>query len=286
MVRFKLSHFVLSFFITVGLSIKSLTVYGVEQEFCPHWKKLQNGICYIDTLAPEKSILNDSKLFILKIDPNKCSFSLLCSSETKGGNLTAPQWAINFKETIIVNAGMFNMANQRVNKGYLKNYKHLNNPQLNKSYNVMMAMNPIRDSDKSMIISDMTMGKWENIRLNYNSLCQGMRMIDGNGAPLNWDKRPGQSCSMVIGATDLAGNIYFAFTRSPYTHQQMINFMLQIIPAIRTTVYLEGGPEASVYIQTGDTIISKYGSYVSKTFANDANDHFWKLPNVIGIHPK
>jgi hypothetical protein len=88
---------------------------------------------------------------------------------------------------------------------------------------------------------------------------------------------------MVVGATDVSGNIYFAFTRSPYTHQQMIGFLKQLIPTIRTTVYLEGGPEASLYIQTKDTVISKIGSYVSKTYAHDKNDHFWDLPNVIGI---
>jgi hypothetical protein len=98
-----------------------------------------------------------------------------------------------------------------------------------------------------------------------------------------WDKRPGQACSMVVSATDIAGNIYFIFSRSPYTHQKMIDFLISLIPDIRTTVYLEGGPEASLYIQTPDTIISKIGSYVSKTYANDNNDHFWKIPNVIGI---
>ena len=101
-----------------------------------------------------------------------------------------------------------------------------------------------------------------------------------------WDKRPGQSCSMVTGATDITGNIYFIFTRSPYTHQKMIDFLIQLIPDIRTTVYLEGGPEASLYVQTNDTIISKIGSYVSKTYANDNNDHFWKIPNVIGIQSR
>jgi hypothetical protein len=91
---------------------------------------------------------------------------------------------------------------------------------------------------------------------------------------------------MVIGATDSIGNIYFVFTRSPYTHQKMIGFLFVLIPNIRTTVYLEGGPEASLFIQTGDTVISKIGSYVSKTYPNDKNDHFWKIPNVIGINAR
>ena len=31
------------------------------------------------------------------------------------------------------------------------------------------------------------------------------------------------------------------------------------------------------------TVISMIGSYFSETYANDNNDHFWKIPNVIGI---
>jgi len=165
----------------------------------------------------------------------------------------------------------------------MKNYSHINNGKMNGYYNVMMAMNPKKESDPEMMIYDLTCTKWESIRTSYNTWCQGMRMIGCNGNKMAWDKRPGQTCSMVISATDITGNIYFIFARSPYTHQKMIDFMVQLIPDIRTTVYLEGGPEASLYIQTPDTTISKIGSYVSKTYENDNNDHFWKIPNVIGI---
>lgn len=236
--------------------------------------------------APEKSVLNDSKLFILKANPLLCTFGILSTSENKNQNKPADLWAKEFGMNVVVNAGMFNMANKRTNKGYLKNYSHFNNSHLNGRYNVMMAMNPGHLSDTAMLITDMTCRNWESLRSNYHTLCQGMRMIDGSGNPLAWDKRPGQSCSMVIGATDISGNIYFLFTRSPYTHQQVIRYLMRLIPNIRTTVYLEGGPEASLYVQTGDTIISKFGSYVSKTYANDNNDHFWKIPNVIGIRSR
>jgi hypothetical protein len=250
------------------------------------WRELQHGLFFREVDAPEKSILNDSKFFILKADPQLCNFRMLCSSQHKKMNLPADEWARNFGVNVVVNAGMFNMANKRTSKGYLKNFGHINNPHLNANYNVMMAMNPKRFSDTTLIICDMTCRNWENIRSDYNTLCQGMRMIDCNGNPMAWDKRPGQACSMVIGATDISGMIYFIFTRSPYTHQKMIGFLMDLIPGISTTVYLEGGPEASLYIQTADTIISKYGSYVSKTYANDNNNHFWKIPNVIGIQSR
>jgi hypothetical protein len=275
-------------FVISLLSVALLSFSSVSKGQMPHdtitvWHSLLKGISYWEPEAPQKSILNDSKLFILKVDPQLCNFRMLCSSEHKKQNRTADRWAEEFNVNVIVNAGMFSLKNGRTNKGYLKNYSHTNNPVLNGNYNVMMAMNPKKKSFPAMTMYDLSCNSWASIRTNYNSFCQGMRMIDCKGNPLAWDKRPGQACSMVISATDTAGNLYFIFTRSPYTHQTMIGFLIQLIPNVRTTVYLEGGPEASLYIQTNDTIISKIGSYVSKTYANDDNDHFWKIPNVIGI---
>lgn len=278
-----------------GYSIGLFLLYGLlniplfareRQDTGLTWHSLQKGLSYLETDAPEKSILNDSKIFILKANPILCAFQIMNASENKKQNKAADIWAKEFGMNVVVNAGMFNMTNRRTNKGYLKNYSHLNNSHLNGKYNVMMAMNPKLESDTAMIITDMTSRNWKSLQSKYHTLCQGMRMIDGSGNPMSWDKRPGQSCSMVIGATDIEGNLYFIFVRSPYTHQQVIGFLFPLIPKIRTTVYLEGGPEASLYIQTGDTIISKFGSYVSKTYANDNNDHFWKIPNVIGIRSR
>lgn len=268
-----------------GVLMFSISILRAQerQNPLPLWHDLQRGLSYWEPDAPEKSILNNSKIFLLKIAPQLYSFQMLCSSEHGKRNRTADEWAKDFGVNVVVNAGMFNISNGRTNKGYLKNYSHTNNSKLNGYYNVMMAMNPKRNSEPAIMLYDLTCNNWESIRANYYTFCQGMRMIDCNGNRMAWDKNPGQACSMVIGATDITGNLYFIFTRSPYTHQKMIGFLISLIPDIRTTIYLEGGPEASLYVQTNDTIISKIGSYVSKTYANDNNNHFWKIPNVIGI---
>lgn len=256
------------------------------QENLPLWHELDRGLYFREPDAPEKSFLNDSKIFILKIDPRLCKLGVFCSSEYEKKNRTADEWSKDFNLSVVVNAGMFNVANGITNKGYLKNNSHLNNSKFNAGYNVMMAMNPVSDQDPSMIIYDLTCSGWDSIRPKFKTWCQGMRMIDCNGTRMAWNKNPGQTCSMVTGATDISGNIYFIFSRSPYTHQKMIDFLISLIPGIRTTVYLEGGPEASLFIHTSDTTITKIGSYVSKTYANDNNDHFWKIPNVIGVVAK
>jgi len=267
------------------LSFISLNAREVQDKI-PEWHELEKGLYFWEPRAPEASILNDSKIFILKVDPGLCNFGVYCASEHGKQNRTADTWANDFGLSVVVNAGMFNMENASTNKGYLKNNTHFNNSKLNGGYNVMMAMNPKQGAGPDMKFYDLTCTSWESIQTSYQTFCQGMRMIDCNGNRMEWNKNPGQACSMVIGATDIAGNIYFIFTRSPYTHQKMIGFLSSMIPDIRTTVYLEGGPEASLFIQTRDTTISKIGSYVSKTYQNDKNDHFWKIPNVIGIDSK
>ena len=286
--RFRFNGLIILFplILSVLMSATSLLIAQERQIPLPVWHELQRGFSYWEPNAPEKSICNDSKIFILKADPRYCKFRMLSSSEHGKRNRTADVWAKEFDVNVVVNTSMFSMKNARASKGYLKNYSHYNNPHMNGYYNVMMALNPKKKSYPEMMLYDLTCNKWEAIRTNYQTFCQGMRMIGCNGNRMSWDKNPGQACSMVIGATDITGNIYFIFTRSPYTHQKMIDFIIRLIPDIRTTVYLEGGPEASLYVQTCDTIISKIGSYVSRTYENDNNDHFWKIPNVIGIQSR
>jgi hypothetical protein len=249
------------------------------------WKTLMDGMLYVELDAPEKSVVNDSKLTILKIDPQKFDFEFLTRSEHKQAR-TAPDWANEFGKNLVINAGMYKYNRTQANKGYMKNYNHLNNPVKSDYYNAMLAMHPKDPKKLQFAIYDITYEPWEKIRSQYHSLCQGMRMISSKGEPMEFSKRPDQSCSMIIAATDTTGNLYVVFTRSPYTHKTMIKYLQGLPINVRTTVYLEGGPETSLYINTGDTVIAKYGSYVSNTCDNDDNDHFRLVPNVITLKKK
>lgn len=273
---------------TVMLFLRPLSETMAQQssDSAVPWKTLTDGFQYAEVNAPDKSVVNDSRLTFLKIDPSRFEFKFLTASEQDRRMRTAPDWAAEFGQHIIVNAGMYNYNRNHTNKGYMKNYGHLNNPQKTPDNNAMLAMHPKDKSKPPFEIYDITCQKWDSIRHLYHSFCQGMRMISCKGEPMAFSKRPDQSCSMVVAATDTLKNLYIVFSRSPYTHRAMIGYLQKLLPDIRTTVYLEGGPEASLYINTGDTIIAKYGSYISNTRANDDNDHFWEIPNVIGIKKK
>lgn len=280
----------------IGLCILSSSMYSCSQALpvdqssedkkpVYDWIKLADGLKICDTEAPICSPISNSKLTIVKIDPTKFNFYLFTATEFQKKSRTVVEWADTFNLNVVLNAGMYELSNGLINRGFMKNYTHCNNPNFNPGYNSMIALNPIDTLDSRFTILDLKCEIWDNVKGDYHCFAQGMRMIDCNGSALGWNKK-NQSCSMLVAATDPVGNIYFVFSRSPFTHNEMISFLLSMPFELTNAIYLEGGPETSLYIKVGDTVIERIGSYVSQTYPNDNNNHFWKLPNVIGMKLK
>ncbi len=84
-------------------------------------------------------------------------------------------------------------------------------------------------------------------------------------------------------AVDGEGRVLFIHARSPWDmHDFIVN--LQKLPlGIVRAMYLEGGPEASLAVQTGGVSYVAVGSYETGFNENDANTRQWELPNVIGV---
>jgi hypothetical protein len=60
------------------------------------WISLADGLQYAELDAPEKSVVNDSKLTMLKIDVRKFDFEFLTASEHGKKLRTAEEWAGEF----------------------------------------------------------------------------------------------------------------------------------------------------------------------------------------------
>jgi hypothetical protein len=267
----------------IGQTVEDST--KLEEKKNPYtWENLCEGLDICEADAPKKSSVSDSKITIVKINPDKFDFMLLTATE-HGATKPVNAWADSFNLNIVVNAGMYELSNGLINRGFMKNYDHMNNATVNPSYNSMIALNPVDTTENAFAILDLQCNPWNNVKNDYHCYAQGMRMIDCNGQALGWNKRK-QSCSMLVAAIDAENNIYYVFSRSPYTHNEMIGFMLDFPFELSNAIYIEGGPETSIYIKVGDRIIEKIGSYVSETYPNDDNDHFWELPNVIGMRSK
>lgn len=249
------------------------------------WTQLAKGVEWCETDAPFKSVVNDSRLTLLRIDPKEVEFEMFCATELDRKARTVVEWADSFRLDIVFNAGMYDLGNKLVSRGYLRHNDHFNNANIHPTFNSMLAFNPVDSTKAACDILDMECNNWATMKTKYRSYAQGLRMLDCHGKPMNWTKRK-QSCSMLVMAKDSSGKLWMIFTRSPYLHNDMIAFLQQFPEKLTNAIYMEGGPETSLYANVGGRKIEKVGSYVSQTYETDKNDHFWPLPNVIGIRLK
>jgi len=248
-----------------------------------NWVSLTEGMQYREITAPKKSFIGDSKLAILRMDPAKFRFDLFAATQHDSIPKTVSKWAATKDLMVAFNACMYEQTKPLQSRAYLQNGKHINNGKLLEQFNLMLALGPKPGNNRSNIeVLDLTCANWEQEKQKFKGFAQGLRMIDCNGSPMYWKKKI-QSCSMLIAAEDQKGWFYLIFTRSPYTHNELIDFMCQMPGGLHDAIYLEGGPETSLYINVNGHHIRKVGSWVSETWETDGNKHFWPLPNVIGI---
>ena len=246
------------------------------------WQAVDEGLFLGEFDSPQKSDIGDSKITIIKIDPNYYDFKLLSASANNDTSLTVPQWAQKYNLLAAVNAGMF-QEDLRTSVGYMKDYDHINNPSLNRN-NTVFVFNRADSAVKPAQIIDRTCQDFEDLRLKYHSMVQSIRMINCRQENV-WRQQP-KKWSMVVLGMDKEGNILFIFTRSPYSVHDFINILLRLPISIYNAMYLEGGPEATLYFSAQNIQFEKFGSFETAFMEHDDINAAWPVPNVLGIVKK
>ncbi len=257
-----------------------------SQNIIGTWKNIDTGIWYAEYNAIQKSKISDSKISIIKINPKDYTIELKIASERDSIFRTLPEWCEQESYIFGINAGMYSLSNRYKATGFLQNGDYINNNIFKEAFNALLAFNPKNSSLPKVRIIDLTNESYDLYKNSYECFIQSIRMIDDQGRAVYWNSKSKLSCSMTLLALDKKGNFIFLFTRSPYKPNEMIDFMLQSDLEIASAMYLEGGPEASFYINMPDTSFGKFGSYVSQTYPTDKNNEFRKMPNIIGIKQK
>jgi hypothetical protein len=247
-----------------------------------HWKKVDTGLYIASVDSPLKASVGDSKITVLKINPKYYHFKLISAKESKEPNKTAKEWAKSRNLVAVINAGMF-QEDYKTNVGFMKNYDFINSRRMNK-HNTVTAFNRKTPDVPEFQIIDLKCQDWNILKTKYHSFVQGIRMIDCRQR--NRWSRQDKKWSMVVIGMDKKGNALFIFTRSPYSAHDFINILLQLPLSIYNAMYLEGGPEASFYLNHKGIEIRKFGSYETGFNLNDDNKGYWPIPNVIGIKKK
>jgi len=239
------------------------------------WKRIDDGLFLSELRSPQ--------ITIVKIDPNYYSFKLLCASENNKLRMTVKKWCQRHNLVSAINAGMFQADGIR-NVGYMKNFNHINSPRLNTRHKAVLAFNPVDATVPEIQIIDLKCQDFERLKDKYQTLIQGIRMISCKQENV-WEKQDKRWTIAAFGI-DKAKNGLFILTESHHSVHDFTNILLSLPLSLYNVMYLEGGPEATLYFSANGVEFEKIGSYETGLDENHFQKNARPIPNVIGIVKK
>jgi hypothetical protein len=249
----------------------------------PHvWQTLAPGL-YLGMFDPEmRSKICNHKMVILKIDPELHALRLLCASELDRKPRTAKEWSKEFALLAAINASMYQNMEPLRSTGYMRNDEHLNNAYINPAFGAFLCFDPLDTSLPPVQFVDRRLQKdWKQVIKGYKKVVQNYRMIS-DGKKMGWPQREEIYGSAAIGM-DKDNHVLFILSRSPFSTHDLIHILLSLPIQIKSAMYVEGGPEATLYMRVHGKEMTFVGTCETDTFEGEALKSVQRIPNVIGI---
>ena len=244
------------------------------------WQQLRKGLELGTFLAPQPAEVGDSLVRVLRIDPKHYRFRLLNASAIENGApLTPKQWCRQNGLIAAINPSMF-QTDYKTSVSLMRTRTHTNNPRLSKDMTILAFNRQSADVPRAKII-DRQCEDFQFWKQKYGTLVQSIRMISC-AAKNVWKPQPRRWSTSAIGI-DGQDKVLFIHVRALYRTHDLINILKKLPLNISRAMYTEGGPQAQLYINSGNKELELTGTY--ETSPNDANEGSisWPLPNVVGI---
>ena len=248
------------------------------------WQTLADGLEFGIFESPQKSEIGDSKIRILRIDPQHYELKLLNASVSKKGRpLTAKQWCRENGLIAAINASMY-QEDFKTSVSYMRTRTHVNNPRLREKDMTILAFDRLSAGVPRVKIIDRQCENFNLWKNKYGSLVQSIRMVSCKGKNV-WRQQSKKYSTVAVG-TDKSDRVLFIHVGSPYSTHDLINILKQLPIEIARAMYTEGGSQAQLYINTGDREY-EFTGHTEIEFSNNAKSLFsWPIPNVIGVSPR
>jgi len=223
---------------------------------------------------------SSAKITALRISPADYEFMLLMRSK-EGDAYTPEQWAARYHLTALINASMYLPDNSK-STGYMRDRTHTNNGFIHSSFGSFFVANPVRKGLPAVDIIDRHQKKHKKLLPFYSIVIQNYRLFSESRTPL-WPEKASET-SIAAVAKDTEGNIVFIHCRTPMTVRNFTSRLLNSGLHLEAAMYVEGGPEASMFLKTSEFSRTWAGRYIGD-FWNTAGKQ-WVLPNVLGIRAR
>jgi Phosphodiester glycosidase len=241
------------------------------------WEALEPGLEVADFVGPPSGI-GDRHIRVLRVDPARFQLELGSASAAKDGRpLTAREWVAQKGALAAINASMFR-DDGRTSVGLMRTRAHVNNPRLAKQ-NAVLAFDPRSGKLPQVELLDRACDDFAAASAAYGTLVQSIRMISCDGHNV-WAPSARKWSTAAIG-TDTSGRVLFIHARTPWPVHELTAALLGLPIDLRRAMYVEGGPEAQLFIRAGGRELEAVGSFETGFNENDDNHEAWPIPNVV-----
>lgn len=207
----------------------------------------------------------DGLIAVVRIDPGRFDLRLLnASAPEEGRPRSVRDWAFRAGASAAINASLY-QADWRTATGLMRSRAHVNHARLGKD-KAVLAFEPLAAGVPPVRLIDLACEALDPAARAYGSLVQSIRMVSCERAGV-WAPSERRFSSAAIGV-DGAGRLLLIHARSPWPVHELVAALLAAPIDLRQAMYVEGGPEAQLYVRGGGTELLRQG----------ASEHGLELP--------
>lgn len=248
------------------------------------WEDIEAGLS-IAAFSKTNFASIASTLIAIRLDPKLWEFSILCASDNDKEALSLRDWAEKKALTVAINASMY-LPDALTSTGYLQAGEHINNGRKGTKLGAFFVAEPQKtEGDNPTIptlpmaaVLDKTTCPWEEILPHYTMVAQNYRLISRHNKVL-WPENGARHSIAAIGE-DVSGNILFLHASRPMTPHEFGAMLLALPLDLCTVMYVEGGPEAALYLEQQESQKIWIGKLRPELLG--FGNPYTPLPNIIG----
>lgn len=224
---------------------------------------------------------SDTTVAALRIDPEYFDFRLCMASEDEQGPASLKDWASRRNLDAAINASMY-LPDNSTSTGYMRSGNHVNNSRIVGRFGAFFVAGARKDGIPRARIIDRDDPAWKQVLDDYDLVIQNYRMINSRRHILWSSGGPNYAISAI--AEDGSGKILFLHSRTPMEAHEFARLLLDLPLDVRTVMYVEGGAQAGLMVNTGGLKKELVGAH-AHSFLVTGNLRAI-LPNVLGIRQR
>lgn len=251
---------------------------GLARADAVPWDVLEPGLEFGRFVLP--AVDGGAAVNVLRIDPGRHELVLLNASANDDVPLTPRQWARSRGLVSVINASMF-QEDLLTSVSLMRTGEHVNNSYQSRDKTIL-AFDPLADELPDVMIIDRECESFSDWKPRYGTLIQSIRMISCKGRNV-W-RAEGKRSSVSAVALDSSGRVLFIHSAHALSTHDLIDSLLVLPMDIVRAMYVEGGPQAQLYVESSGRIM-EFSGKLNPLFGNTGG-LAWPLPNVIGVRRK